>query len=220
MKRRVLPWPALPVAALCLVFLPVLPGALVAGGLLAGLLVYRFRTREEWFDLVEDSGRIIGAAPRSLVHGRPDLLHPVVPLHVFSSAGRLLLQKRAPWKDVQPDKWDTAVGGHIARGESVAAALKRETAEELGLSLRHPVPLFRYVNRTPVESELVHAFAMLHDGPFVPQASEISAVRFFDRESLSALGEAATPNLREELRLLADLRCFEAPFRDMLARGG
>lgn len=162
---------------------------------------------EEWFDLVDEAGRIIGSAPRSLVHGRPDLLHPVVHLHVFSADGRLLLQKRAPWKDVQPDKWDTAVGGHIARGEGVAAALVRESREEIGIDPAGAVPLFRYVNRTEIESELVHAFALRHDGPFTAQASEITELRFCTRDELAVLqaADGCTPNFLQELSRLEAL---------------
>jgi isopentenyldiphosphate isomerase len=45
----------------------------------------------------------------------------VVHLHVFNSRGELYLQKRPEWKDIQPGKWDTAVGGHIDLGESTNA---------------------------------------------------------------------------------------------------
>ena len=47
------------------------------------------------------------------------LLHPVVHLHLFNSRGELYLQKRPEWKDIQPGRWDTAVGGHVDYGETV-----------------------------------------------------------------------------------------------------
>lgn len=40
------------------------------------------------------------------------LLHPVVH-HLFNFRGELYLQKRPEWKDIQPGRWDTAVGGHV-----------------------------------------------------------------------------------------------------------
>ena len=79
---------------------------------------------EEMFPIVEADGSIIGAATRGECHSGSKLLHPVIHLHVFNSNGDLYLQKRPEWKDIQPGKWDTSVGGHIDLGECVEDALK------------------------------------------------------------------------------------------------
>ena len=89
---------------------------------------------EEMFPIVDEEGNITGAATRGECHNGSNLLHPVVHLHVFNSKGELYLQKRPEWKDIQPGKWDTSVGGHVDLGESVEMALKREAGEELGIS--------------------------------------------------------------------------------------
>ncbi len=65
----------------------------------------------EIFPLVDEQGNVIGSATRSECHSGSGLLHPVIHLHVFDSEGRLYLQRRPLWKDIQPGKWDTAVGG-------------------------------------------------------------------------------------------------------------
>ena len=80
---------------------------------------------QEMFPLVDEQGNIIGAATRGECHNGSKLLHPVIHLHVFNSKGELYLQKRPEWKDIQPGKWDTSVGGHVDLGESVEMALKR-----------------------------------------------------------------------------------------------
>ena len=97
--------------------------------------------QEELFPIVDEQGNILRAATRGECHNGSKLLHPVVHLHVFNSAGQLYLQRRPAWKDIQPGKWDTAVGGHVDLGESVEQALRREAREELGISDFTPQPV-------------------------------------------------------------------------------
>ena len=73
---------------------------------------------QERFPIVDEEGNVIGQATRGECHNGSRLLHAVVHLHVFNSQGELYLQKRPEWKDIQPGKWDTAVGGHIDYGET------------------------------------------------------------------------------------------------------
>lgn len=87
--------------------------------------------KNEEFPIVDEMGNILGAVTRGHAHDGSKILHPVVHLHVFNSRGDLYLQHRPAWKDIQPDKWDTACGGHVDLGESVSQALHREVREEL-----------------------------------------------------------------------------------------
>ena len=94
--------------------------------------------QQEIFPVVDEQGRVVGSATRGECHGGSKLLHPVVLLHVFNSQGDVYLQRRPEWKDIQPGKWDTAVGGHIDYGETPEQALQREVREELGQNLLTP----------------------------------------------------------------------------------
>ena len=90
---------------------------------------------EELLPLVDEQGNVVGKATRRECHDGSGRLHPVVHLHVFNSRGELYLQKRPEWRDIQPGKWDTAVGGHVDYGEDVVSALRREVMEELGIMI-------------------------------------------------------------------------------------
>jgi len=161
---------------------------------------------EEWFDIFSPEGNVIGRAPRSAVHGNPELIHPVVHLHIFNAAGELYLQKRAAGKDLLPNYWDTAVGGHIRSGESVEQALRREAEEELGLTLVNFQPVFRYLHRNRYESELVHSFLVRDEGPFFINREEIAEGRFWKIEEIEAeVGrDVFTPNFEHEFQLLKE----------------
>jgi len=111
---------------------------------------------EEWFDSVDQNGKVIGKAPRSQFHGNPKLLHPVVYIHVFNKQGRLFLQKRSEVKDTYPGLWDTAVGGHLSSGEKLHDAMLREAKEELGINVGKARPLFSYIMRNNWEIGRAH----------------------------------------------------------------
>lgn len=154
---------------------------------------------EEYFDLVDEAGEVIGQAPRSQCHRDPSLLHRAVHVFVFTSTGELVLQKRLPSKDIQPDKWDTSVGGHVGLGEAPRLAAQREMAEELGieapLEFRHS-----YLWCSDRESELITSFSTVHDGPYQPQPEEVGDARPWTLEEISdTIGTGTfTPNFEYE----------------------
>jgi isopentenyl-diphosphate delta-isomerase len=61
--------------------------------------------------------------------------HATVHIWLFTSDKKILLQKRALTKKVFPGIWDISVAGHIAAGEEILEAAKREIFEEIGLEL-------------------------------------------------------------------------------------
>ena len=155
--------------------------------------------QNERLPIVNEAGEIVGSATRGECHGGTLWLHPVVHLHVFNPEGELYLQQRPLWKDIQPGRWDTAVGGHVDWGESVEEALLREVREEIGLTDFVPEFVARYVFESERERELVHVFRTVTTAPLRPSA-ELAGGRFFPEAEIRAqLGKGLfTPNFEQE----------------------
>ncbi len=155
---------------------------------------------EEIFPLVDADGVVTGSATRGECHSGSMLLHPVVHLQLFNTKGDIYLQKRPDWKDIQPGRWDTAVGGHVDYGESVEIALRREVREELGIVDFEATFLCRYIFESSVERELVNTFTCVYEGDITPSA-ELDGGRFWSRQEIKeaiAKGDDLTANFTQE----------------------
>ena len=158
----------------------------------------------ELLPVVDIDGRRIGTATRGECHsGISKPLHPVVHLHLFDPEGRLYLQRRPEWKDIQPGKWDTAVGGHVDPDESIEEALRREAREELGIEGFNPEALTTYVFESDRERELVNTFRAVWDAPVNP-SDETAGGRFWPLDEIRAnIGRGVfTPNFEQEFTRL------------------
>lgn len=164
--------------------------------------------QEEIFPIVNTEGEVVGSATRKECHSGTFLLHPVVHLHIFNSAGELYLQKRVMTKKIQPGKWDTAVGGHVDYGERIEDALVRETREELGVRDFTPEFLMRYEFRSQVEAELVYIYKCEYDGDFNLDPSEVDEGRFWSLDEIKkSIGKSLfTPNFESEIERLGWLK--------------
>ena len=162
--------------------------------------ILRMRGAMERFPIVDDYGKTIGQTTRAFAHGGEKPLHPVVHLHIFNSNGDLYLQKRPMWKDVQPGKWDTAVGGHVDYGEKTIDALKRESREEVGIKDFTPKSMGSYVYESNIEKEYINVFSIVYDGVLNPSSEELDEGRFFSKDEICHnIGKGLfTPNFESE----------------------
>ncbi len=91
--------------------------------------------KEEPVDILDEQGNQTGQTMlKSEAHAK-SLWHPVAHLWIYNSKGQLLLQKRAPDKQVWPNVWDVSVAGHIAAGDKPKDTIIREAKEELGIKI-------------------------------------------------------------------------------------
>lgn len=163
-------------------------------------------SNDELFPLVDTNGNVVGKATRKECHSGSKLLHPVVHLHLIREGRWLYLQKRSMNKDIQPGRWDTAVGGHVDFGEETTCALFREAREELGLENFKPEKITPYVFESDVERELINPFIVyVKDEMYItPDPEEISEGRFWHIDEIeSGLGKGLfTPNFELEYQLI------------------
>lgn len=159
----------------------------------------------ELFPLINEKGEVIGKATRQECHSGSKLLHPVIHLHILSPDGKLFMQKRSMSKDIQPGKWDTAVGGHVDYGETVEDAMKRESYEELGIKDFPYSLLFSYIFESSIEREMVNTYITRNfDDKIVCDSVEIDEGRYWSIDEIKqSLGkEIFTPNFESEFQRL------------------
>jgi isopentenyldiphosphate isomerase len=156
----------------------------------------------ELFPIVDEEGNTIGIATRQECHSGTKLLHPVVHLHIVDCDNRLYLQKRSISKDIQPGKWDTAVGGHVGPGEPVGEALRREANEELGITNFCPEFVEKYVFESEIEKELVHVYKTVYEGPIATDNIELDGGNFFTNDQIDKMikDKKTTPNFAGEYK--------------------
>ena len=158
----------------------------------------------EWFPVVESNGLVIGRSTREYCHSGAKPLHPVIHIHIIDRYSRIYLQKRAMHKDIQPGKWDTAVGGHVSYGESLMESVYREASEELGFSEFNPLYLKTYEFESQIERELVNVFAVVGSYELHPDHDEVDEGRWWELADIDAnLGKGVfTPNFESEFTMI------------------
>ena len=163
-------------------------------------------SRREIFDIVDEQDKVIGQASRQEAHGNSSLIHRVVHVLVFNSKEELFLQKRSPFKDVHPGKWDTSVGGHVDVGESYEHAALREMREELGMQGTKLEFLHTYLHRNYYESEFVRSYRCCWDGSVRTDPEEIAEGRFWTLKEINESDPLLfTPNFLDELERFQNL---------------
>jgi len=142
--------------------------------------------QDEMFDVVDQSGQVIGQATRRECHSNPDLCHRAVYVLIMDSRHHLFLQKRSPTKDTYPNRWTVSVSGHLNQGENYQTAALREIQEELGVTISDLEALATWRIKTDREQEVIAFFLARHNGPFEFEKSEISDGKFFSLADILA----------------------------------
>jgi isopentenyl-diphosphate delta-isomerase type 1 len=134
---------------------------------------------DEYLDIVDEKGNVIGKDTRSNLHKCPNKVHRTTNILILNSKGQILIQQRSFKKEFGPGIWEISAGGHVTSGDTPDKTAQKELFEELGIK----VPLefiAKKVFKFERESELAHLYIGHSDGPFKIDHNEIERVRFID----------------------------------------
>jgi len=128
---------------------------------------------DELVEHVDELGNVLGVVTRAEMRARR-LRHRCVYIVVMTSAGELVVHRRADWKDLWPSRWDLAFGGVAAAGESWRDAAARELAEETGITGTEIVPIGGGAYDDAEVSVVGRAFRVTWDGPLTCADGEVA----------------------------------------------
>lgn len=140
---------------------------------------------------LEKTGEII---EKSMAH-KEGIWHSSIHL-IIVNRGRLrtLFQQRSSNKDLYPNMWDIAVGGHISSGENDYEAVRRELYEELGIDTNNIKFLKKYkeelINNGINNKEIVSLYILEKDvdiNDIVLQQEEVKDVRWITKGEMEEL---------------------------------
>jgi isopentenyldiphosphate isomerase len=136
-------------------------------------------------EVIDDAGAVVGIVPRSVMR-RDNLKHRAVYVAVCDTAGRLLVHQRSATKDLWPSRWDVAVGGVMAPGESWADGARRELAEEVGIDGPVALELLGDASFADADVDTVgRIYRVVSDGPFVFVDGEVVAAELVTADELA-----------------------------------
>ncbi len=111
---------------------------------------------EEYFDVLDENGNQTGKTKlRSEVHRDGDW-HRSVHIWILNEKGDVLLQRRCPTKDSNPNMLDISCAGHLTAGDDSLTGAVRELKEELDLDVR-PEEL-KYIDTFRVSKHYTESF--------------------------------------------------------------
>ncbi len=158
--------------------------------------------RDEIVALFDETGAVVGSAPRWKVRGE-NLIHGATGVIVRDSSGRIYVHRRTDTKDVYPGYYDFTAGGVLLAGEDPREAAVREACEELGVAgvaLRSLGEGFYADEHTRYYG---FRFECVYEGPIRHQAEEVAWGAWLTPDDLRAwIEDPDKPFMPDALALL------------------
>lgn len=154
--------------------------------------------------IVDEEDQPIGAAPREEAWEK-GLIHRVVRVMVENDKGEVLLQHRAPTKDIFPNCWDNSVAGHVDVGEDYDTAVAHEVREELGVQGLALIAVDTYQSNETIDGWHYNRFARFYkarsnDTPTHLEAGKIDGFRWFTIDEVKRLIREHPEQITDGLR--------------------
>lgn len=91
----------------------------------------------EVWDILDENGNVTGKTMHKgdKIVWKKGIYHQGADVWIINHEKKILIQKRATQKKLEPNVW-AMTGGSVIKGETALETLKRETFEELGINLK------------------------------------------------------------------------------------
>jgi isopentenyldiphosphate isomerase len=143
---------------------------------------------DELLDIVTDEDIVTGQELRSRVH-ELGLWHRGVHVFLFTTDGKLLIQKRSADRTSSPSLLDCSVSEHVKAGESYLEAAVRGIREEMGVDGMELTPLFKLRMQYGINDNEI---SLLYEGTVDPlrvkfDPVEIESIEYLSRDEVDEL---------------------------------
>ena len=140
--------------------------------------------------LVDSENNILGHMPKAEAHRGDGVLHRAFSIFLFDNDDNVVLQQRAPGKQLWGGYWSNSCCSHPRRGESMDDAALRRLREELGVAARLTF-LYRFEYQARFgdagsEHELCSVYVARSKASVAVNPNEISATRHVAPATLDA----------------------------------
>lgn len=137
--------------------------------------VYDKNRRPKGYKIMRGGDRRLGAGE----------YHLTCHVGIFSTDGRMLIQKRTEHKGLWGGLWDITAGGSVVAGETTGSGASRELFEEIGISVDFSAaaPAMTFYHYECI-SDYFFATVDVDTSKLEIQESEVSAVKYATRDEV------------------------------------
>lgn len=142
--------------------------------------------QEEYFDILDENGNKTNKIKKRTEVHRDGDWHKAVHIWIINEQVEILLQRRSPNKDSDPNKLDISCAGHLTTGDDSMTGALRELKEELDLEIEpHELNYITTLKRSPeYEDDFVdHEF----DGVYLLRTNQRIEDLTYQREEISEI---------------------------------